>query len=224
MAGPHVSLKRIDVDKANSRIVAVTATSAFIVVFSVIASISLFSQLVYQNRIISVKKKAVAQLKENIQNTDDLVTQYKAFVATPQNVLGGNPLGTGPNDGSNAKIVLDALPSKYDFPALASSLEKMMNDKGVAIKSLNGTDDAIAQNSSQGSSNPQPVPVPFEITIGGDYDHVRNAVDAMERSIRPIVIQKIDISGDQNQLSADITAQTYYQAEKALNITMQVVK
>lgn len=224
MANGRVSLKRIGVDKTNSRIVGVTAASAFIVIFCIIASISLLGQLMYQNRVISAKRKAAAQLKLNIENTDKLVGSYNSFVGTPQNVLGGNPNGVGAKDGSNAKIVLDALPSTYDFPALASSLEKLMNDQGVQIKSLTGTDDAVAQTSSGTSNQPKPVPVPFEIVIAGNYDQVRNAVNAMERSIRPFQIQKMDISGDQSELSVDITGQTYYQAEKALNITMKVVK
>lgn len=224
MAQKQISLKRVGVDKANARIVTITAVASFIVVFCIVASVSLFSQLMYQNRVAGVKKKAVAQLKENLKARDDLVASYKSFVSTPQNILGGNPGGNGPKDGNNAKIVLDALPSAYDFPALTSSLEKILTQQGVKIKSMTGTDDAIAQSSNKSGAAPQVVDVPFEVTIEGNYNSVKNALMAMEHSIRPFQIEKTDITGNQAQLDLTISGKTYYQPEKNLSIKMEVVK
>lgn len=223
MAQSHISLKRIGVTKTNGQIVGVTAGAAFIVVFCVVASISLFSQLMYQNKVISVKKKAVAQLEDNIGARDSLVTSYKAFVATPQNVLGGNPAGNGDHDGSNAKIVLDALPSSYDFPALTSSLEKLATSQGVTIKDITGTDDAVAQTTG-GDGAAQPIPVPFTMSVAGNYNAIQNTVVAMGRSIRPIQIQKLEITGDQNDFSVTVDAQTFYQPAKGLNIIKKTVQ
>src|SRR5579875_2370206 len=118
------SQKRVLIDKANSRVVVVTSAAAFIVVFCLVAAHTLFSQLLYQNRIISAKKQALSQLRTDTTAVSQLDNSYVAFVSTPQNVLGGSSSGTGSQDGNNAQIVLDALPSKYDFPALATSLEK----------------------------------------------------------------------------------------------------
>jgi hypothetical protein len=128
MAQGQISLKRVGVDKANARIVMVSAGAAFLSVFFIISSIALFSQIRYQNKVISQKKVAVKQLDANLKARDELVDKYKAFVAAPQNILQGNPDGTGPADGSNAKLVLDSLPSKYDFPALTSSIEKLVGE------------------------------------------------------------------------------------------------
>src|SRR6476660_5995690 len=116
MAQGQISLKRIGVDKANSRTVGVPAVAGFFTVFFLVASVTLVQQLMYQNKVIGVKKKAVAQLQQNIKASTSLVNSYQAFVSAPQNLIGGNPDGTGAQDGSNAKLVLDALPSKYDFP------------------------------------------------------------------------------------------------------------
>jgi hypothetical protein len=224
MSRGQVSLKRVGVDKTNARIVAITGIAAFVVVFSIVASTSLIGQLSYQNRVIGKKRQADNQLESNLKARDSLVTSYKSFVSTPQNIIGGNPGGTGPKDGSNAKIVLDALPSKYDFPALASSLEKVMGDQGVAIKSLTGTDDSVAQAGNASSAEPAAVPVPFEISIEGPANNVRNALTALELSIRPFQVQKIEITGDQQKLDLTISAQTFYQPETALTITQETVK
>lgn len=224
MAKMQISTKRILIDKTNSRIVVYTSIAAFMVVFTLVASKTLISEAMYQNRVISAKKVAVAQLKTDVQSTSNLVTAYKAFVSTPQNVLGGDPNGTGPKDGDNAKVVLDALPSKYDFPALATSLEKMLTGQNVQIQNITGTDEEATQSSNDSSSNPTPVPMPFQISVQGDYQSIQNLIGAFNASIRPVQIQTMDISGNEGSMTLTLTAQTYYQPEKVFNVSTKVVK
>lgn len=224
MAQGQMSMKRIGVDKTNARIVAVTAIAAFVVVFCLVASYALFSQLTYQNRIIKAKKQAVSQLKQNLKARDSLVDTYRAFADSPQNIIAGNPSGTGPNDGPNARIVLDALPSKYDFPALAASLEKLASDQKLQIQSITGTDDEVAQAVNQSSNSPKPVEIPFEIKVVGDYAGVRKLVDAFEHSIRPIQVQTLKLSGDNKELTLTLGAKTYFQPEKTLSLRTKVIK
>lgn len=224
MAKAHTYTKRVLIDKTNSSIVAITAIAAFVVVFALVASKTLISQAAYQNRVISAKKTAVSQLKTDIQATDSLAAAYKAFVGTSQNVLGGNPKGNGGQDGDNAKIALDALPSKYDFPALATSLEKLLTSQNVQIQSITGTDEEVTQSSDQSSPTPKPIAMPFQISVTGNYQSIQNLIDAFGRSIRPFQIQTMQLSGDQKNMTLTLTAQTFYQPEKVLNITTEVVK
>lgn len=225
MAMPtNVSTKRILIDKANARIVVYVSVAAFLLVFSLVATKTLVSQAAYQNRVISKKKAAVAQLKTDISATDALKTSYHAFTNTTQNVLGGNPGGSGAKDGNNAKIVLDALPSGYDFPGLTTSLETLLNQQNVKINSITGTDDEVAQSGNQSSVNPQPVPIPFTVTVEGDYDGVQNVIKAFENSIRPIQLQQMQVSGNKDKLTLNVTAQTYYQPAKSMSIKKEVVK
>jgi Pilus assembly protein, PilO len=212
------------IDKANTTIVAATAVAAFVVVFTLFAGKTLISQAAYQNRVISVKKKAVAQLQTDIQATNNLVSSYKAFVDTPQNVLGGNPNGNGPTDGDNAKVVLDALPSKYDFPALATSLEKLLTSQNVQIQSITGTDQELAQANDESSPDPQPVAMPFQVSVTGSYKSIQALVGAFGASIRPFQIQTMQFSGSDSNMTLVLSAQTYYQPEKVFSITKEVVK
>lgn len=219
--------KRALISKANSTMVMATAIAAFIVVFCAVASKTLLSQASYQNRVISVKKKTLVTLKSNLKAVDTLKDSYRSFVGTPQNVLGGNPSGNGDLDGDNAKIVLDALPGRYDFPALATSLEKLINSQGLQIQSINGTDDEVNQAAKEASAIPVPTPIPFQVRVSGSYDGVKNFVNVLERSIRPIQITKVEISsslGSGGTAAATIDAQTFYQPEKALKIRTEVVK
>lgn len=216
--------KRNLIDKANSTIVIATAIAAFLLVFALVASKALVSQMSYQNRVIDAKKTALTQLESDLAARDSLVSSYKAFVTTPQNVLGGNPEGTGDLDGDNAKIVLDALPSKYDFPALTASIEKLVNSQGMQIKSITGTDEEATQAENATSAAPKAIPMPFELQASGSYGASRNLVTQFERSIRPFVFQKLDLAGDEGNMSITLTGETYYQPEKSLKITTEVIK
>lgn len=218
------SVKQTLINKANTTIVAVTAGACFVVVFCIVSSVQLMGQLTYQNRVIGAKKEALSTLKEDLAATGSLTNSYQAFINTSKNAIGGDPNGQGPQDGNNAKIVIDALPSRYDFPALGTSLENILTSQTQKIQGIIGTDDAINQENSQTSSNPQPQPMPFELSVNGDYGGMQNVVMALERSIRPIKVQSITIISAQNNLTMTVTAQTYFQPQKSLNITTKVVK
>lgn len=202
--------------------VMILAAAAFVAVFSLVASRALLSQRSYQARVIAQKKKALAQLKINNQSASQLVNSYKAFVSAPDNIIGGSSSGTGDRDGDNAKIVLDALPSKYDFPALATSIEKILTNKNYKIDSITGTDDEL--NQSQLSDNTTAVEIPFEVTTEGNFDTAQQLLDIFQHSIRPLKVVKLEFSGADNTLKIHVTGLSYYQPQKTLKISKEVVK
>lgn len=216
--------KRSLISKANSTILIASTAAAFVLVFALVAGKTLLSQAAYQGRVIDAKKKALTQLRSDLQARDTLEQSYKAFVADDPNVLAGNPKGTGDKDGDNAKLVLDALPSKYDFPALTTSLEKIITGQNLKIQSISGTDEEVTQESNQISPNPEPIPMPFQVQVSGGYTSVQGLVDVFLRSIRPFQIQTMELSGDESSMTATITAQTFYQPEKSLEIKEKAVK
>jgi hypothetical protein len=226
MANPRISIKQNLIDKANTSIVAAAAGAGFIVVFSLVASITLVGQMKYQSHVITAKKKALTQLKADISATNSLVQRYSVFQGGSPNLIGGNSSAsaTGPQDGDNAKIVLDALPSSYDFPALITSLEKVLTSQNVNIESIGGSDDELAQGNNISSSTPTPVPMPFQFSVSGDYASIQSVPKALESSIRPIQVQTIDLSGAQSKLTLNVIAQTFYQPAKSLKISTKVIK
>lgn len=216
--------KRSLISKANSTIVFVTATAAFVVVFALVAGNSLISQVAYQNRIIDAKKQALRTLETDLKARDSLVASYKAFTSGEVNVLGGQVKGDGDRDGDNAKLVLDALPSKYDFPALTTSLEKIVTSQSLSILSISGTDQEVDQAGNQSSPNPEPVPMPFQVQVAGSYASIQSLVDVLQRSIRPFQISTLELSGDESSMTALISGQTFYQPEKSLEITEETIR
>src|SRR5689334_3056449 len=95
--------KKLQINKANSVMITAVAITSFIVVFSLVASKALLSQRGYQARVITKKEKARDQLKQNVTESEKLIASYKSFVSTSQNIIGGNPNGTGDKDGDSAK-------------------------------------------------------------------------------------------------------------------------
>ncbi len=218
------SIKRALIEKSNTTVVVVTSIACFIVVFCAVASWSLLDQFLYQNRIIAADQKAANQLTADITSTRSLEAAYNAFVSTPTNSIGGSPDGTGPQDGDNAKIILDALPSKYDYPALATTLETILTNQSVKIQSITGTDDAAAQAANQASATPAPQPMPFQLVVTGDYGSIQNVISALERSVRPFQVVTMELAGDQSQLTLTLNAQTYWQPAKNLDIRTELIQ
>lgn len=225
MPAKRFSLKQVQIDKATAQMIAYTAVAAAVLVFTLFSVNSLLSQRSYQAKVIAQKEAAKKQLVANIAAKDKLVTAYKQFVSRQQNVIGGSSNGNGQNDGDNARIILDALPSKYDFPALTTSIEKLLADAalGVQIESITGTDDEIIQSETV-VTDPVPVEIPFQLSVSGSYTSLEQLTKGFERSIRPFNLTSMSISGSDSSLRLDLSAKTYYQPEKKVNIEQKVVR
>ena len=221
MADLKLSTKRVQIDKANASIVLVLGITSFIVVSSLIFCKALLAQRSYQSKVIKAQNVAKDQLKQNIDNLSALKAQYQAFADQAQNVIGGSSTGTGDHDGDNARIILDALPSKYDFPALATSLDKLLTNSGVKVTAINGTDDEIAQSNN---SSTDPVDIPFTLSVTGSYAGVKNFIGLLEHSIRPIKVKNVVFAGSENDLTVTVSASTSYRPAKILNIQEQEVR
>lgn len=224
MAKPALTTKRVQIDKANVVVVATVAIAAFVTIFSLLAVKSLWSQRGYQAKVISAREKANDQLEQNIEAASKLSDSYQQFISSSTNAIGGNPSGSGERDGDNARIVLDALPSKYDFPALATSLEKLARERALTIDSIEGTDDELNQAANGESSNPVATEMPFKITVSGQYQTTQELVGVFERSIRPFVFNEMIISAASDKISLTIDGKSYYQAEKGLQLKSEVIK
>ena len=230
MAKPmlHKSEKHAIVDRANSTILIAVSVAVFIVVFSGFAAKALISQGNYHRRVISEKRDALDTLEENSDAVKKLEQVYQSFEAEPQNVLGGNPAGDGPLDGDNAKIVLDALPSEYDYPGLSSSLEKLLVDGGYQISAIGGTEDPALQSETPGeitaNQNPTPQEIPYPFTIVSSTENTLKLLQLLESSIRPFYIETLTLEGQGGNISADIGLKTFYLPATGLNVSSKVVQ
>ena len=224
---PQISTRRLAISKANAQMVIVVAVAAFITVFSLVASKAVFSQNRYQARVTDAKEKAHKQLQDNLDTFSSLQKSYVKFDSASTNIIGGSSTGNGPNDGPNSTIILDALPDKYDFPALTSSLEKILTSSSLKVTNITGTDDQINQQGNTSSPNPQPVNMDFTFTVdNANYDSIAQLVATLQQSIRPIQIDTIDlsVSSGSTSMTATVDGHTYFQPAKNVSITKKVIK
>lgn len=220
----NLSTKRMAIDKANASLFIAVAVAAFVVTFSIVASKALLDQRAYQARVIQKKELARDTLNDNIAAVETLNSSYQEFANAEVNVLGGNPNGKGDKDGENPRIVLDALPSKYDFPALTTSIEKLLKDNNYTITQITGTDEEVNQAANQGSDAPTPVEMPFTVEVASSAGGAKRMVQLFERSIRPFQVQKLQVTGEGGSLNVTITGKSYFQPAKQLNVRNEVVK
>ena len=216
--------KRLQIKDANSRMVLIVAVSAVLLVFALMSAKVLIGEISYTTRVLSAKDKAASQLEKNLQTSQDLIAQYKIFAESSQNVLGGSANGAGPLDGPNDRIVLDSLPSKYDFPGLVSSLEKVIKARGAQIQTISGTDDEVANSGNDTSPNPKPISMSFSFDASGNYQQMKDIINDFQRSIRPFKITKITLTGSNNNMVMNVQAETYFQPGKSLEIEKKEVK
>jgi hypothetical protein len=66
--------------------------------------------------------------------------------------------------------------------------------------------------------------MPFQVQVSGSYQSIQGLVDLFNRSIRPFQIQSIEVSGGQANMTATISAQTFYQPEKTFKVSTEVIK
>ena len=183
MAKAELSLKRIAISKNNAQMVTATAIAAFITVFCLVAMNNLLSIRSYQAKIIAADNTADLKLKADVAAENNLVSSYKKFVSSNPTITGVQTSTNG-YVYNNATIILDALPSQYDFPALTTSIQKLLQSGGYNISSIGGTDNS-ATVSSAPEANPQPVSIPFSFTINNaTYSSIQQLFTAMQNSIR----------------------------------------
>lgn len=223
--GMRISTKRLQIDKANSMIVVAVGIAAFLVTFSLVSIKSLVARRSYQERVRVAQEQSLEKLDANIESVNEIKKKYNVFVDRQENVLKGSKIGSGPRDGDNARIILDALPSKYDYPALASSIEKILDDRNYIVKSITGTDDEVQQNGTENTSaSQQPIEMPFTMAAKGPYSNIVNVLKDFKLSIRPLHVQALILKADEGLVEMTVQGKSYYQQQRTLNISEEVMQ
>jgi hypothetical protein len=242
------SVKHLQIDRANNAMFYMVAAAAVITVFSLVSAKSLLSQSSYQHKVLKARNEAIKKLKSNLEAANSLKQHYEVFESQTPNIIGGRggldiasaiakgvnggsvsvngqPVALSGQDGDNAKIVLDALPSVYDFPALISSIEKIAVIDNVPLQSVTGSDDSATQTTAESSAvSSQPTTISFALTTKLDYNVAKTLTGDLERSIRPVDITTFALDGSGNSLNVSIQANTYYQAPISLQIRQKEIQ
>ncbi len=216
------SLRHIQIDKDNSYIVIAVAAAAACLIFSLVAAQSLWKQAGYNSRVISKMEGTKTTMEGNVTNLKQLEQAYQAFVQSPTNVIEGTATGQGDRDGDNSKIVLDAMPSVYDFPGTMTGLNKILNTGEFGETKISATDDELSQKSNTVS---QITELPINFSGAGNVDVVQSFLQRLDNSIRPVKLSTVNFSGSsETELTVNVSGFIYYQPKKEFQVKSEVVE
>lgn len=221
-----LNMKSLQIDKNQSPVLVTVIIATIISVFCLTSAKVLLNQALYQRRVINARNTSAKKLEEDIKNTDTLSAQYKAVFlgSTGENIIGGSTAGgSSSRDGSNEKIVLDALPTKYDFPALLTSLSNLLATDGVGTQSIGGSDQSTTVN-SEANYNPQTSPINISLSGTTTYSSAKKLLTDLERSIRPFDVTRLSLSGNESNLTISMDLTTYFQPAKTLDVPSKEIK
>ena len=201
--------KRQLIEKSNTTVIMSLAVTAFVVAFAIVFMNFLWDLSSHNRRVISGKSEASKSLKANVENIVPLQQNFTVFEAGDENDV-------------KSDDVLDALPSKYDFPALATSIQSLVERSGLTLDSFSGDDNE--GTAAQSQTDPLPVEIPFSFAVRGPYEDVRKLLDSIDRTIRPIKILSMEIKGQDSQMQVSFSALTYYQPAVSLDVETRTVE
>ena len=198
--------KRSAISKAKSTVLTTVVIASIVISFAIVTINFLWDLRGYNTRVLGQKQIAKQILEQNVQSADALKTQFEIFE----------------NGDIKSQEVLDALPSKYDYAALITSLDALAKRSGMSLEGFTGTDES--DTALQMHISPQPVEIPFSITVNGRYDDLKKFLDTLDKSIRPLQVNSMIITGSDNNIKAEISITTYYQPQADINVELKEVQ
>lgn len=200
--------KREQIQQANSTILIVVAIASMVVAFALVMGNFLWQQKGYNDRVYKEKRLARDTLEQNVINARELEEKYKDIEDSKS--LAG------------PQTILDALPGNYDNPALRTSIESLVKRNSLSIESLTSVDQE--GKVEEKSITPVPVAIPFSVTVVGSYEKVRNFVTDLERTIRPMKVNAMTLTGSDKDMKAELSVDTYFQPTREVGITTKEVQ
>ncbi len=175
----------------------------------------LMQQLMFNNKIYGVLSSTSTTLENNNKAYDGLKADVTKLIA--------NDNLTALRKGENStalQVIIDALPTEENKAAFATSMQsEVLGPSGAVLSSFSVAEEGDASTASSTTPGTKgPIPFDCNFVIMGNYTQIQLALRNMERSIRPITINSVDIQGTASNMQATITATTYYQPPKDVQL------
>lgn len=213
--------KRQQIAQANRMVFVWVAIASVVLSFAIIGGQFLVSKAIYNNKVLTEKKLTRSTLEKNIKAADKL--KKEVAVLSDNQALRSARVN---DDETTLQVIIDALPTKEDALALGSSLQLVILPKaGVIVESLTVGDTLAAVTEEEASTaSAAATPITFTAIFTGNAQQIKAALLAIEKTIRPISIDNLTVEGADSNLKATISATTYYQQPKTLDMQSRVVE
>jgi hypothetical protein len=213
--------KRQQISRAN-RIMFLWIIGVSVVVgVSAVLIVFLVQRIVFDEKVINEKYKTATVLQKNIDTVEALKEEVR--------VLDTNEaLATVSLDETKPPIqsVLDALPADANSTALAASfqLKLLTGVPNVVIETLSVTPTSAGE-STAGSTGVDEISFNFSVSTGKDnFAALREVLERLEKSIRPIRTVNIAIESQGNKVVMSVKGVSYYEPARQVELKQKVVK
>lgn len=218
--------KRNQIAKSNQMMFVWVASASVIIGFALVISIFLARQIIFNEKVLAEKDKTVATLRKNIANIPELEAQIR--------VLDSNSAlmsVKAKESDRTVQVILDALPSGANSPALGASLQKKLlaGVEGITLETLDvtpvaGVETALTEGTiSDTSSSDISGQILFTFSIKGTNAGFKAAMQNLERSIRAIDILSATFESQNNENVLTIQARAFYEPEHVVELKNKVV-
>lgn len=201
------------------------AGASVIVSFSVVGSIFLIKQFIFNSAVLLKKNETATILQANLSAAQGLnesvekLRANRAIASVPSIATKGN----------NLDKILDALPYEQDALGLGSSLQTTLLTEGSI--------DSLTIDTGQGDfSLTDAEGVTFEAPEGADYigfsfevvgseKDIKDIIDKLNRSIRPMKIIDVEMQpGEDRTIEMNVRAITFYAPKTTYKVGEETIK
>lgn len=222
--------KRTQIAMANRIMFLWVAGVSVLFGFALVASIFLIQILTYNEKVLSTKNTTISNLKNNIANIKEIESQLRVL-DTNQALIDSK----AQSDDETIQVILDALPSDANSPALGASVQnKLLSGiDNLRILSLQvdpvmGVESTSGGNTVYDASSASPVSqyvITFRFSVSGDETALKKVLTNIEASIRTIDITSLKIEGKGLGSSImTVQARAFYEPARVLELTEKTVK
>lgn len=227
--------KRTQIAKANRAMFLWIAVASALVGTAAVVGVFLTQQLIYNEKVLSVKSTTANTLQSNLDVIDDL-KQEVLVLDTNKNLAAAK---ANPEDQA-LQVILDALPADANPLALGASLQnKLLTGipglqpiETMQIESMEATEETAteAAPTDPTAGDPNAVAVStnvigFSVTVSGTQDALKQLLQQLERSIRTIEVSSARFEAQANgEFTLNLTGRAFYEPSRTLELKKEVVE
>lgn len=210
--------KRQQIASANKMIFVWVIVASVAISFCGVTVQFLLRQAIFTQKVISAKLETQGTLSKNLENVEKLKENVNNLLAdTRLASVKANPSDTA------LKVVLDALPTSDDKSALGASLQQVILPKsGVTTSDLTTISQGATEDTSGTTSGTKPST--FTFAASGDYSRIKAMLSDLERSIRPMDINKLTLQSTDGVIRATVDGVTFYSPEQTVQLGKKTIK
>lgn len=219
--------KRTQIAKANRTMFLWVAIVSVILGVALVASIFLVQKIIFNERVLAEKAKTVSTLEKNNVNIKKLEENIRALDTNADlSKVKVNP------DDQAIQVILDALPSEANSPALGASIQNKLlaGIPGLTLVSLQ-VDPVLGVETLDPSTQSTTVAAPsgqseitFRFSVSGSETALKAALTNLERSIRTINISSLRIESQGTSRLLTVQASAFYEPARVVQLKDKVVK